>query len=245
MKTGANTWTHVTGYVKITDLSSQKSASIFLSEEDLISLSHHSQKAFSMFWACLVPVRSNTCQNFLQDFFLPTTTYYPDKIQNRALKAIAFIAALALDIATLTCRILTVLPRLLYNGCKGVHPLQKRLIELGMDPDVFQSGHIAITNLCVKGSGLEKNWCGEVQIASEISYCQKNINLIESRWHDCDSHKSFSSGLSITTLKSGKNCEDALVRFSITDREAIEKLFPQFCCDKKEVLPLEIEKVIA
>ncbi len=103
----------------------------------------------------LFPKRTNSVPHFLQDLFVPLTTRWSSKlhaIQNTALKIIAFLGTIAVDLFTLAARIVTCLPRIVYNlnHPEKPYPLFDFLAELD-PPFKGQSGDLEISCLELKG----------------------------------------------------------------------------------------------
>jgi len=84
--------------------------------DEMNSLTKTSPKMFDLFSSLLTPVRTNNLSNFAKDLFLPTTTHYAIKIQNIALRVLAIIASVILDVITLPIRLATCYSRISYNN---------------------------------------------------------------------------------------------------------------------------------
>lgn len=101
-----------------------------------------SAKVVALLPALLIPVRTHTPEKFATDFFLPTTYNHALRVDSKARKIFAVLGALLLDILTLPIRLLTCLPRYLYNS-RQTNPLYKSLA--GKLMDAFKTDYVVIT----------------------------------------------------------------------------------------------------
>lgn len=111
--------------------------------EEVLGLCAKSRNAVSITQGVLVPIRTNNLGNFSRDFFLPTVQQ-AIKVQNVADKVIAIIAAFIVDVITLPIRLVTCIPRGIYNSLRGEIQLKKYLMDKGADKKVFESDQITI-----------------------------------------------------------------------------------------------------
>lgn len=89
--------------------------------------------------ALLYPVRTHTWASFYQDLFIPATATFhaASRVKTVAGKIFLYLllaASLAADAATLPIRMLTAIPRCVYNNrhAKELHPLYKYLVAEGV-----------------------------------------------------------------------------------------------------------------
>lgn len=134
--------------------------------------------------ATLYPVRTNNWKNFATDLFLPTVINHALAIENCVGKFFAALFALVLDTVTFPIRLLTCIPRVLINLCRGEHPLLTFLkdnninddflltaervhVVLRWDPTVTQISHPASsweTNTSFGSFDSEKNLIRKVNL---------------------------------------------------------------------------------
>lgn len=142
----------------------------------------------------LFPARTYSLEIFCKDFFLPTTTqnyFRICKIKNIALKNIAFVGSIILDICTLGIRIFTFIPRIIYNANKSEDPLLKFLTKEGVQ-DKINSDHINLTCLKINGRIYSKN--SQDFFDYEKKIITQPINFIDLPFYEsssCSSETSF------------------------------------------------------
>ncbi len=133
--------------------------------------------------ATLYPVRTNTLQNFVDDFFLPTFVNHALKVQDTVGSVFAILGSLILDILTFPVRLVTVIPRAIFNANQSEHPLLTYLKKENVDPKLYESDHVGVTQnwLTRKWSGSSKYADGTVENRySDVNYYRSgNINFIE------------------------------------------------------------------
>lgn len=101
-----------------------------------------SAKVIALLPALFIPVRTHTPEKFATDFFLPTTYNHAIRVNSKVRKIFAILGALLLDILTLPVRLLTCLPRCLYNS-RQTNPLYKFLP--GDRIGAFKTDYVVIT----------------------------------------------------------------------------------------------------
>ncbi len=148
-------------------------------------LAQTSKKALDILESLLIPACTNNVINFAEDLFLPTTTKYFDylnTIENTALKVIAFIGFLVLDLGTLVIRLVTCIPRIIYNyiECQKKHPLE---VFLSTEPRAVSkpSDQLQVTFLEITGTFFTSEG-GEEAVDFEMLHTSKSVNLITPRW---------------------------------------------------------------
>ncbi len=103
---------------------------------DFIQQNGKSKDGWSMLQGAIMPIRTHSLEDFSKDFFLPTLVNFSLKINTVALKIIASVFALTLDILTAPVRLFATPIRIYYNykHPESEHPI-KNLIN-GRDDDV-------------------------------------------------------------------------------------------------------------
>jgi hypothetical protein len=98
---------------------------------DFIKQNSTSKPGWSSLFGTVTPLRTQNLKDFSKDLFFPTFVNSSLKINNLALKIIASIFAVALDVVTLPLRLLTTPYRIYYNykNPEAEHPLTKLLNE--------------------------------------------------------------------------------------------------------------------
>lgn len=130
----------------ITNLDNGYSLEKKLEEEqyDALVASAQSRNVISLFPALLMPVRTNSLKSFASDFFLPTTLNHAIRVQGTVRQIFAILGALLLDILTLPIRLLTCIPRRIYNSCQTKHPIYVSVKEDGFNKGLFESGRVQV-----------------------------------------------------------------------------------------------------
>lgn len=103
----------------------KKSCSSSQEIKDFIQQNGKSKDGWSLIRGTVIPQRTQKLKDFSKDFFLPTFVNFSLKINNIALKIIASIFAIALDVITAPIRLLTTPFRVYYNyqHPEAEHPL--------------------------------------------------------------------------------------------------------------------------
>jgi hypothetical protein len=100
----------------------------------------------------IVPIRTDNLNNFCKDLFLPGLFNEALKTEDVALKIFLCILMPIFDIITLPIRLITVIPRYIYNAMhpKEAHPFYQYLIDKGVAIEDLSGDHIY----------LETEWIG-------------------------------------------------------------------------------------
>lgn len=99
--------------------------------KDFIKQNSTSKPGWSSLLDIVTPLRTQNLKDFSKDLLLPTFVNYSLKINNLALKIIASIFAVALDVVTLPLRLMTTPYRIYYNykNPEAEHPLTQLMNE--------------------------------------------------------------------------------------------------------------------
>ncbi len=108
--------------------------------KDFIVKYGKSKPGWSLLEGLVRPLRMDSWQHFAEDFFLPTFVHYALKVNQVALKVIASIFAIALDVITLPIRFITA-PFYAYSNYNYLEPAHLIEHDLGI------AGH-DVVNLC-------------------------------------------------------------------------------------------------
>lgn len=105
---------------------------------------HQSVAPTSLFWGLVYPIRTNNIVNGLQDLFLPTLSTRAMYLNTMAKQIFGSLGMLVLDLATLVVRLVTVIPRAIYNWTESTsHALYKQK-ELGAELKKLNVLHVRI-----------------------------------------------------------------------------------------------------
>jgi hypothetical protein len=106
----------------------------------------YSKPRIGCFKAMFIPVRTDSLKNLCKDMFLPSFIYVALKSNGLASKIFLGIITLALDIITLPIRLVTVIPRAIYNAAhpKQAYPFYQYLINNGVAPNDLNVGHVYV-----------------------------------------------------------------------------------------------------
>lgn len=113
-------------------------------EVSLIESYWENRPPVTNFSALLYPVRTNNFKNFALDLFLPATMQAALRIENVVLKVFAILAGVALDVLTLPIRLITALPRAIYNHVQPDSPLTEMLKRFDAPREIISSGRVKI-----------------------------------------------------------------------------------------------------
>lgn len=102
-----------------------------------------SESKVSLLPAALMPVRTNGLSNFNKDFFLPTTLNHGVKANGSFKKVMAVAGAILLDLLTLPIRLITSVPRALFNA-HNQNPLRTHLIKTKCAEAITQAETITV-----------------------------------------------------------------------------------------------------
>lgn len=137
------------------------------------------------FKASLMVVRTNNWNSFATDFFLPTTMNHA--IKATTCKVIAMMAALILDIFTFPIRLITLIPRVVYNTWQGKVPLHKYLLSKDVDPKLLAANTLRVKLMWdepsrkITGSVTEADGTRRPiqMVRNPWKLIEKDVNLIE------------------------------------------------------------------
>lgn len=103
----------------------------------------------------LLTTRTDSWEHFRDDFFLPGFVNTALKCDELIPKIILAICLIPLDLLTLAVRLVTLLPRYIYNSgyLKESHPLYQYLIQGGVSPKTLEDAHVVLSTLDVEHSG--------------------------------------------------------------------------------------------
>lgn len=132
----------------------QKTCSSPREIKDFIQKNGKSKEGWSMIRGVIIPMRTQKLKDFSKDFFLPTFVNFSLKINNIALRVIASIFAIAVDIISFPIRLLTAPVRVYYN-CKypeSEHPLINLIKNNSQFQKVLEDN---IVNLCYEAENVQ------------------------------------------------------------------------------------------
>lgn len=94
----------------------------------------------------VIPVRTDNLNNFCKDFFFPGLFNQALKTHDVATKIFLCIFMSIYDIISLPIRLITVIPRYLYNAAhpKESHPLYQYLIDKGVPAATLSADYVAL-----------------------------------------------------------------------------------------------------
>ena len=118
---------------------------VFLDKDGLEKLnSFVSCKSWKWLSAALCPVRTDRVRHVAGDLFLPTTLNQAARVHNIVARFFAVLGALVFDLLTLAFRIMSVVPRAIYNALQPHNGMRAFLLEQGVRADVLDEGIIRI-----------------------------------------------------------------------------------------------------
>lgn len=94
-----------------------------------------------------VPVRTNNCGRFAQDFFLPTVINHAIHVKNVVVKIFAILGALVLDVLTFISRILTCIPRAIINAKQKETPFHTYLRNENVGSRLLASESVLVSTM--------------------------------------------------------------------------------------------------
>lgn len=114
----------------------------------------------------IMPIRTDR-QSWAKDLFLPSFVNSALKVEDTTARVFSSIFAIILDIATLPLRVITLIPRAIYNACTSPkeHPLIPYFKEKGI-PEGLQKGMLELTVL----ERSSKKWTEEGKEKTKSSY---------------------------------------------------------------------------
>jgi len=98
----------------------------------------------------LIPVRTHTLQALSEDLFFPNLIHTALKIDNLALKIFMIIGSVIWDVISLPIRIVTLIPRMIFNESKTSHPFYQYLIEQRVDQRILDRDFVYVTWECTE-----------------------------------------------------------------------------------------------
>lgn len=133
--------------------------------------------------ATLIPVRTNSLENFSKDFFLPTTVNHAIQVQHVVGKIFAILASLVLDVVTFPIRVVLCIPRIISNARQKENLLRKYLVKEGVDKKLLASDHVRVELRWERTSSLAPQTAqdGTVhqQYNHERHWQMENVNFVE------------------------------------------------------------------
>jgi hypothetical protein len=92
----------------------------------------------------LFPVRTNTLGNFAEDFFFPTLYHGASRVDSLAQRLIENFVTFLIDLLTLPIRIVTCIPRALYNAQQKEHRLLTYLKQNSVPKQLIETDHVEV-----------------------------------------------------------------------------------------------------
>lgn len=118
----------------------------FDTEEDFQAVSKLlvSKRRIDWLESLVIPVRTDTLGNLCQDFFFPGLFNVALKTKDASLRIFLCIFMPICDVLSFPIRLITVLPRCVYNAIypKEAHPFYQYLIDNGVDAVDLSPGHV-------------------------------------------------------------------------------------------------------
>lgn len=104
----------------------------------------NNKRRISWLESLIIPVRTDNFSNFCKDFFLPGLFNNALKTKKVALRIFLCIMMPIYDLITLPIRLITVIPRYIYNAKhpKEAHLFYQYLIQKGVAPADLSAGHV-------------------------------------------------------------------------------------------------------
>lgn len=124
------------------------------SEKEYLDVKKMCLSGRSVFFMCwLVPIRTNTLSNFTEDFFFPTLYHKASSVSSYAERFFENLVYFLIDLLTLPIRVITCIPRAIYNTQKE-HALLTYLKSCGINKQLINTDHVRvqITFKCDEGS---------------------------------------------------------------------------------------------
>ncbi len=103
-------------------------------------------KPVDAFFTQLYPARTDTLCNFAKDLFLPATFNMMERSHNIALIILTFIS----DAITLIARLITCIPRTIYNSQQKPIPFYKYLTDNRVNPKIFEGNRVIVDILLTR-----------------------------------------------------------------------------------------------
>jgi hypothetical protein len=99
-------------------------------------------------YICLFPVRTNSLGNFAQDFFFPVLYHRASRVASLAQRLIENCICFLIDLVTLPIRMITSIPRAIYNTQQKEHRLLTYLKQHGAPKQLTQTDHVQVELKC-------------------------------------------------------------------------------------------------
>ncbi len=118
-----------------------------LADDEVTSVKEMAEKGkpITPFWAALYPVRTDYLDNFAEDFFIPTTlNTLTEKDDDLCHRIVEIIYALAFDIITFLIRLITALPRVIYNSQQKPLPFFRYLKQNHVDEKLLIGDRVLV-----------------------------------------------------------------------------------------------------
>lgn len=147
-------------------------------------------------YCSIITARTNNLNNFAKDFFLPTFVNTALKFHSIWLKIFESPVFLIWDIVTFPIRVITLIPRIIYNQyyAKEKHPLYLYLIKEGVVPNQLINDQVYIN----------------VNFATKKSAKPANINFIEMPYYMRDNKNHSEEHSDLNSKKNGLLTESAI-----------------------------------
>lgn len=107
-------------------------------------------KVRGVVFGVLCPIRTNTVKNFIVDVFLPTTINYTIKINKSVKRVFAVLGSIILDTMTLPVRLLTCIPRMIFNPKKEDNKIFQAFKQRGINKEILEHDALMV-DLCYGG----------------------------------------------------------------------------------------------
>lgn len=114
-----------------------------------------SKKTKGFFSALLIPVRTHNLKDFCKDLFFPTFFNDALKVHGLVVRIFASMIAICIDIASLTLRLITAIPRYYQNReqTRENHPLLQYLMQKGVDPLMLNKDYVYLQKSATNTDG--------------------------------------------------------------------------------------------
>jgi hypothetical protein len=113
----------------------------------------HNRRRIYYLESLIIPVRTDNIGNFCKDFFFPGLFEVALRTHNAGVKIFLCIVTTVIDIVFLPIRLITVIPRYIYNAThpKEAHPFYQYLINNGVDKQDLSKGHVYLEFEWIEG----------------------------------------------------------------------------------------------
>jgi hypothetical protein len=103
-----------------------------------------SGRAVDLPYILLFPVRTNSLSNFAEDFFFPMLYHGSSKVDSCVQRYIENIITFLIDLVTLPIRIVTCIPRALYNAQQKEHRFLTYLKKNSVPEQLVSTDHVSV-----------------------------------------------------------------------------------------------------